>query len=85
MSRFPPKDAKCKPDTSGLGSVVFPSSTLASSEIWDESIRDALAKPRYKKKDLDERRSKVIVSHGLLWSGLLTSPYILRTSSLELH
>ncbi|EDR13388.1 uncharacterized protein LACBIDRAFT_230763 [Laccaria bicolor S238N-H82] len=58
---FPPKDAKCKPNTSGLGSVVFPSSTLASSEIWDESIRDALAKPRYKKKELDERRSKNII------------------------
>lgn len=39
--------------------IAFPSSQLAHSEIWDDRIRNGLANPRFKKKDLDERRSKV--------------------------
>jgi ribonuclease P/MRP protein subunit POP1 len=38
---------------------VFPSAALAQSEIWDEPVRKALKTPRYKKKDIDERKSKV--------------------------
>lgn len=38
---------------------IFPSTELARSGIWEQDIRKTLAKPRYKKKDLDERRSKV--------------------------
>ena len=41
--------------------MTLPSACLASSEIWDEAIRNGLAKPRFKKKDLDDRRSKVNV------------------------
>jgi len=39
--------------------LVFPSSRLAECEIWDDIVRNGLAKPRFKKKDLDERRAKV--------------------------
>ena len=41
--------------------MTLPSVLLASSDIWDEAIRNGLAKPRFKKKDLDDRRSKVNV------------------------
>ncbi|KAJ3515375.1 hypothetical protein NLJ89_g1799 [Agrocybe chaxingu] len=53
---FPPKNAKAKlaPDQSN---IVFPSVRLAASDVWDERVRSGLAKPRYRKKDLDERRS----------------------------
>jgi ribonuclease P/MRP protein subunit POP1 len=39
--------------------MTLPSALLASSDIWDEAIRNGLVKPRFKKKDLDDRRSKV--------------------------
>lgn len=62
-SRFPPKNAK--PNLSIAESmlptdVTFPSAALARSEIWDEPARAKLRIPRFKKKDLDERRSKVV-------------------------
>ena len=60
--RFPPKNAKPKPsDSDHVEPTVttFPSAALAQSEIWDATARNALLKPRYKKKDLDDRRSKV--------------------------
>jgi ribonuclease P/MRP protein subunit POP1 len=64
-SRFPPKNAKARVIGGGSQTIsaavaVFPTSTLASSDIWDEKARNLLQKPRYKKKDLDERRSKVL-------------------------
>ncbi|KAI0789808.1 ribonucleases P/MRP protein subunit POP1-domain-containing protein [Abortiporus biennis] len=59
---FPPKNAKVHidGDLPSLSSVplVFPSTELAQSEIWDEKVRDGLKKPRFKKKELDERREK---------------------------
>ena len=61
---FPPKNAKPKIDNSPNFSslnTTMPSVLLASSDIWDEAIRNGLAKPRFKKKDLDDRRSKVNV------------------------
>ncbi|KAF8635812.1 hypothetical protein AX15_000014 [Amanita polypyramis BW_CC] len=54
---FPPKNAKSKPDTD-RNAVTTPSAQLAQSEIWDESVRLKLKKPRYKKSELDLRRSK---------------------------
>lgn len=68
LLRFPPKNAKSKSDPSGLPSIsspitTFPSTSLARSEIWDEDMRNSLKKPRYKKKDIDDRRSKVTISN----------------------
>ncbi|KAJ7780582.1 NUC188 domain-containing protein [Mycena maculata] len=57
--KFPPKNAKPSPTVASP--IIIPSATLAESEIWGESTRDSLRKPRYKKKDLDERRSKNLV------------------------
>ncbi|KAL6301998.1 POP1-domain-containing protein [Sparassis latifolia] len=61
---FPPKNAKLDTDphlTSSPASTVFPSSALAQSEIWNESMRIGLQRPRYKKKDIDERKSKNLI------------------------
>ena len=66
--RFPPKNAKPKPsdgDHVEATITTFPSASLAQSEIWDATARNALSKPRYKKKDLDERRSKVSTNHSM--------------------
>jgi ribonuclease P/MRP protein subunit POP1 len=66
--RFPPKNAKPRPsDSDHVKATVttFPSASLARSEIWDEATRKALLKPRYKKKDLDERRSKVSANRSM--------------------
>ncbi|KAF8809561.1 POP1-domain-containing protein [Phlegmacium glaucopus] len=59
--KFPPKNAKPKIDNSSNVSsinITLPSALLASSDIWDDAIRNGLAKPRFKKKELDDRRSK---------------------------
>ncbi|CAK5284226.1 unnamed protein product [Mycena citricolor] len=40
---------------------IIPSATLAQSELWDEARRNGLRKPRYKKQDIDERRSKNLI------------------------
>ncbi|KAI8986191.1 POP1-domain-containing protein [Trametes punicea] len=61
---FPPKNAKVETDGSTTltpASTVFPSAALAESPIWDEDTRLALRKPRYKKKDIDQRRSNNLV------------------------
>ena len=39
--------------------MTFPAAILAQSEIWDNEKRSGLQKPKFKKKDLDARRSKV--------------------------
>ncbi|KAJ7044056.1 ribonucleases P/MRP protein subunit POP1-domain-containing protein [Mycena alexandri] len=57
--KFPPKNAKPRPVAASP--IIFPSATLAQSDLWEESVRNSLRKPRYKKKDLDERRSKNLV------------------------
>ncbi|KAJ6508878.1 NUC188 domain-containing protein [Mycena sanguinolenta] len=57
--KFPPKNAKPRPTSASP--IIIPSATLAQSDLWDESTRDGLRKPRYKKKDLDERRSKNLI------------------------
>ena len=69
--RFPPKLAKPK-TTNQRRNDVFPSIALAKSDIWDESVRLGIAKPKYTKKELDDRRAKVsghfqrppVFSHG---------------------
>ncbi|KAG5220739.1 Ribonucleases P/MRP protein [Salix suchowensis] len=37
---------------------VFPSAALARCEIWEETIRSSLKQPRYKKKDIDDRKAQ---------------------------
>ncbi|KAJ7784628.1 POP1-domain-containing protein [Mycena metata] len=56
---FPPKNAKPRPVAASQ--IIIPSATLAQSDLWEESVRNSLRKPRYKKKDLDERRSKNLI------------------------
>ncbi|KAI0631997.1 POP1-domain-containing protein [Trametes polyzona] len=61
---FPPKNAKVDLQggtTLSPSATVFPSVALAKSQIWDEDTRIALRKPRYKKKDIDQRRSNNLV------------------------
>ena len=59
--RFPPKNAKLRTNDQHVATpaMTFPAAILAQSEIWDEEKRSAIEKPKFKKKDLDERRSKV--------------------------
>lgn len=58
---FPPKNAKVEIEggtTLSPSLTVFPSATLAESELWSEDVRTVLRKPRYRKQDIDRRRSK---------------------------
>ena len=74
LSRFPPANAKPKVDASKDAALaVLPSVLLAQSEIWDSQKRDGLKVPRYKKKDLDERRSKVLTGLSDSFSWMLIS------------
>ncbi|OJA10580.1 hypothetical protein AZE42_04637 [Rhizopogon vesiculosus] len=61
--KFPPKNAKLRTNNqhAATPAMTFPAAILAQSEIWDEEKRSALEKPKFKKKDLDERRSKNLV------------------------
>ncbi|PPQ68334.1 hypothetical protein CVT24_004815 [Panaeolus cyanescens] len=54
--KFPPKNAR--PDKNAQGGIVLPSPSLAESDIWDDSIRTGLKKPKFKQADLDARRAK---------------------------
>ncbi|KAF9454729.1 POP1-domain-containing protein [Macrolepiota fuliginosa MF-IS2] len=56
---FPPKNASV--EYKEEAPQIFPSTELAKSDIWEQDIRNTLFKPRYKKKDLDERRHKNLV------------------------
>ncbi|TBU44510.1 POP1-domain-containing protein [Dichomitus squalens] len=61
---FPPKNVQLNIESGpslSPASTVFPSACLAQSQIWDEDVRMVLRKPRYKKKDLDQRRSNNLV------------------------
>ncbi|KAI0300399.1 ribonucleases P/MRP protein subunit POP1-domain-containing protein [Russula brevipes] len=60
---FPPKNARVHLAEEELPTMCepwecFPSSSLAQSDIWDKSIRDILAVPRFKKKAIDSRRAQ---------------------------
>ena len=76
--RFPPKNAKphypdvAQPFVQSPPPAIFPDGLTAQSEIWDEEKRGSLKKPKFKKKDLDDRRSKVGTIH-LALVYLLTS------------
>ncbi|KAG9308789.1 hypothetical protein JVU11DRAFT_11414 [Chiua virens] len=65
--KFPPKNAKphyedfTTPSAQSSPVFTYPSALIAQSEIWDEETRGSLKKPKYKKKDIDERRSKNLV------------------------
>ncbi|KAH0586339.1 hypothetical protein H2248_007583 [Termitomyces sp. 'cryptogamus'] len=61
--KFPPKNAQVQaPPVNDIPSTtVFPSAQLAQCDLWDGAVRTKLARPRYKKKDLDERRSKLLI------------------------
>ena len=50
---------------------MFPTSVLAQCKIWDDEIRHLLTKPRYKKKDIDDRKSKVSRPGSRLWVKLI--------------
>ncbi|EIW59552.1 POP1-domain-containing protein [Trametes versicolor FP-101664 SS1] len=61
---FPPKNVKVDLESSTTlspSSTVFPSTALAQSQIWDEKTRIALRTPKYKKRDIDQRRSNNLV------------------------
>ncbi|KAF4617537.1 hypothetical protein D9613_005911 [Agrocybe pediades] len=61
--RFPPKNAKPSKDAATViqSNITLPSSSLAQSDIWEDSIRNGLAKLRFKKKDIDKRRADASV------------------------
>ncbi|KAF4577137.1 hypothetical protein EYR36_005124 [Pleurotus pulmonarius] len=62
--KFPPKNAKPGPVDIPLQSSpmkVFPSAALARSEIWEEAARASLKQPRYKKKDIDDRKARNLI------------------------
>ncbi|KAJ3717095.1 POP1-domain-containing protein [Lentinula raphanica] len=62
--RFPPKNAKVQLPTGSNASPpigVFPSAGLATSNIWEQSIRNQLKKPRYQPKEINERRSQNLI------------------------
>ncbi|KAL4062385.1 hypothetical protein V8B97DRAFT_1996769, partial [Scleroderma yunnanense] len=44
-----------------LNDLIFPSSGIAQTKIWDNGKQDVLKKPKYKKKDLDKQRLKNLV------------------------
>jgi ribonuclease P/MRP protein subunit POP1 len=55
--RFPPKIAHL--EYKEESPVIYSSTELARSDLWEQDIRKTLSKPRYTKKDIDDRRSKV--------------------------
>jgi hypothetical protein len=59
---FPPKNAtinELEYNASANPFSVQPSSALSISDIWHEKVRLALSRPKFRKRDLDERRAKV--------------------------
>ena len=66
MDSFPPKNAKARIATEELPTICkpwecFPTASLAWSDIWDQSVRDAIETPRFTKKELDARREQNVV------------------------
>ncbi|PCH40247.1 POP1-domain-containing protein [Wolfiporia cocos MD-104 SS10] len=60
---FPPKNQKIDYESQPPSSQVytFPSASLASSAIWDDATRSLLRKPKYKKMEIDKRRSANLI------------------------
>ena len=62
---FPPKNAtvhEAEINASEQAFTVQPSPLLSASTLWSEQTRLGLSKPRFRKRDLDERRAKVWLS-----------------------
>ncbi|KAF7314186.1 hypothetical protein MKEN_00890800 [Mycena kentingensis (nom. inval.)] len=57
--KFPPKNAK--PHITNATRPIQPSANLAQTELWDATIRTSIQKPRYKKQQLDDRRSQNLI------------------------
>ncbi|KAI0304514.1 ribonucleases P/MRP protein subunit POP1-domain-containing protein [Multifurca ochricompacta] len=60
---FPPKNGKVRIAEDKLPTIhkpweCFPTASLAQSDIWDQSIRDALKVPRFTKKEIDARKAQ---------------------------
>ena len=67
---FPPKNTKVVPNERAGGSAsipagLWPTTKLAFSDLWDSAVRQRLENPKFKKKDIDSRKSKVCYSHFL--------------------
>ncbi|KAL5512825.1 hypothetical protein ACEPAG_3091 [Sanghuangporus baumii] len=63
---FPPKNTKIHLNTNSkentsLPAGLWPIAKLAESELWDSDVRVRLCIPRFKKKDIDSRKSKHLV------------------------
>ncbi|KAH8108673.1 POP1-domain-containing protein [Phellopilus nigrolimitatus] len=62
---FPPKNTKVisnkQQRDASLPVDLWPTSILANSTIWDEGNRAGLRRPHFKKKDIDSRKSKLLV------------------------
>ncbi|KAG9026385.1 hypothetical protein FRB95_008900 [Tulasnella sp. JGI-2019a] len=62
---FPPVNEKpteeANQPSSAATFTISPAPEIARSGLWDEKVRDTLRQPKYKKKDLDHRRSKNLV------------------------
>lgn len=59
---FPPKNPKTSVEALASGTPSFthePSPELAASDLWDSDVRQDLAKKKFKKVELDQRRAKV--------------------------
>ncbi|KAH9971933.1 ribonucleases P/MRP protein subunit POP1-domain-containing protein [Lactifluus volemus] len=60
---FPPKNARVRIEKEELPTIrkpweCFPTASLAQSDIWDQSVRDTLKVPRFKKKEIDARKAQ---------------------------
>ncbi|KIM28940.1 hypothetical protein M408DRAFT_8384 [Serendipita vermifera MAFF 305830] len=61
---FPPKNATIREenyDASTIAFTVQPTSVLSTSDLWSEKTRLDLSKPKFRKRDLDERKSKQLI------------------------
>ncbi|EJC98842.1 POP1-domain-containing protein [Fomitiporia mediterranea MF3/22] len=59
---FPPKNTKVAIDDKSNVPVGFwPTAKLAASDMWNDDFRAKLSKPRFKKKDIDARKSKHLI------------------------
>ncbi|KAG8816139.1 hypothetical protein FRC17_000417 [Serendipita sp. 399] len=58
---FPPKNTQIEEQNELQAFAITPSPALAMSQLWSEEIRTKLQKPKFTKKELDERRSKQLV------------------------
>ncbi|KZW00420.1 POP1-domain-containing protein [Exidia glandulosa HHB12029] len=59
---YPPKNAKPGDlDARDDEPMIWPSGKLAQSGLWDAQTREGVRVPRYRKRDLDERRGKNLI------------------------